>query len=1207
MPMGSEMISVASGFQYSVNIGYDLNSDDKLKNFIPTQSALRLLEEILLSTNPASTDRARVLIGAYGKGKSHIVLMILSMLMRRDLRLFTRTMPKIKNNPRLNQIVENYYDSDNKNKILPVIITGSNTSLSQAFLLALQRTLSMNGLDVMPETNYKAAVQVIAKWEKEFPKTYDKLKKMIDMPIKKFIDELQNYNNRAYEKFEKIYPSLTSGSIFNPFIGFDVVELYEEAVKGLKGKGYTGIYVIYDEFSKFLEANITEASVSDTKMLQDFAEKCNRSGDMQMHLMLISHKEISNYIDKLPKNKVDGWRGVSERFKHIHLNNNFTQTYEIIGSAIQKNEKLWLKFIDKSEAYFSDVITRYEKHNLFSDVDNDEIKKTIYGCYPLHPVSTFILPRLSERVAQNERTLFTFISAPGNSTLPSFLNTYNDDHFELMTPDLIYDYFEPLLKKEVYGSSIHEYYYLTELILEKLENGTLESKIVKTLSLIYILEQFEKLQPSKDEIAGIFSMSYKPEEITTAIDNLIEKEYVIYLKRSNNFLRLKQASGVDVRQKISDMIELQRKSVTVKDTLNGSNFDNYMYPSRYNNEHDMIRYFSFEFIDENEVTEDVNWEEKSSEIEADGVIYGIIPHSKRGISRVKKILTELTADLDRFIFIIPKEYEDIEEIVREFNAVSVLRDNANDEKILFEEYEVIYEDLREVIGTFMRGYTRPEDYKARFIYQGEELEIGRKAVLSEQMSIICDKIYSRTPVINNEAINKNDITAMAANSRNKIVTALLRNELEPNLGLTGSGQEVSIMRSTLIRTGVWEEKNGLPSLNLKPQTVEHMENVLQTIEDFILEARKENGKSFAELYKKLQSPESHIGLRSGVIPIYLAAVIHNYKREVIISDQYGQVPLTADVAMQINAKPEMFSLSYLDWDSDKERFVKKLDGLFSDYIIDAERGSNSYDYVVSAMRRWYMALPKYAKESRLTPGGEKICKEYLDYLKLLKVNTSGNEILFKKLPKIFRESEKGLADCVKEVKDFYDTYLIESTKALAEAVKDIFVLRDSKKNMKKMSLFSVIKDWCETLDPAVFEQLFSDGTERILELFKNVTNDDYQTITSLAKIATDLRLEDWDEKVKGLFLQNVEAYKTTAETFKAAGKNGNNANPGMTYQIVFTDEDGNAVTKRFDRVEDTRKGKLLHNQVTAALDAMGRAISDQEKRQVLMEILKDLC
>ena len=44
------------------------------KNFIPTRSALELMEEVLLSTNPASNERARVLVGAYGKGKSHIVL-----------------------------------------------------------------------------------------------------------------------------------------------------------------------------------------------------------------------------------------------------------------------------------------------------------------------------------------------------------------------------------------------------------------------------------------------------------------------------------------------------------------------------------------------------------------------------------------------------------------------------------------------------------------------------------------------------------------------------------------------------------------------------------------------------------------------------------------------------------------------------------------------------------------------------------------------------------------------------------------------------------------------------------------------------------------------------------------------------------------------------------------------------------------------------
>lgn len=1204
----SKMISVASGFQYSVNIGYDLNSDDKLKNFIPTRSALALLEEILLSTNSMSTERARVLIGAYGKGKSHIVLAILAMLMKRDLQLFEKAMPKIKENPRLYQCILNYYESNKK--ILPVIISGSNTSLPQAFLLALQRTLSMNELmDVMPETNYKAAIRVIDRWEKEFPETYCRFKDSIDIPVDKFVDELKNFSTEAYEKFEKIYPTLTAGSVFSPFVGFDVIDLYDEAVRGLRKKGYTGIYVVYDEFSKYLEANITEASVSDTKMLQDFAEKCNRSGEFQMHLMLISHKEIANYIDKLPKQKVDGWRGVSERFKHIHLNNNFTQTYEIIESAIQKQEKRWGLFVKDYSANFSGLVQRYEKHNVFSDVENGLVSKTIFGCYPLHPISTFILPRLSERIAQNERTLFTFISAPGVSTLPAFLDKYQDDHFEVITPDAIYDYFEPLFKKEVYSGSIHENYILTEMILEKLDATSLESRIVKTLALIYILEQFEKLQPTQDELISIFSISYSPEEISRAIEKLIEKEYVIYLKRSNNFLRLKQTSGVDVKQKINDMIAVQSKRITVKETLNNSNFDNYVYPSRYNNDHDMIRFFSFEFIEEEEVTKDIDWNIKSSTIDADGIIYGIIPKSESSIPELKEKLLLTSARCDRFIFILPKHYKEIADIVREFNAVSILRDSSNDDKVLFDEYEVIYEDLREVINMFMRGYTRPEEFKSSYIYLGNELSIKRKAELTELMSAICDQVFSCTPVINNEAINKNEITTTANNSRNKIVTALLRNELETNLGFTGSGQEVSIMRSTLVRTGIWQDNDGLPQLNLKTKKVAHISDVLDTIVDFIFETRRDGALSFEELYKRLMAPEYHIGLRKGLIPIFLAAVMHEYKREVIVSDQYGQVQLTADVLQQINVKPEMFSLSYLDWNPEKEAFVQNLSHYFAEYVVDAERGTNAYDYVVSAMRRWYMALPKCAKESKKTPDGGRIRKDYQEMLKLLKQNASGNELLFEKLPQAFgyADFQESLADNIKLAKEYYDNYLSDVKKNLRNEVKKIFVLPREADSVNKMSLASVIKDWCESLEQTVFEQLFTDGTDRCLGLFKTITNDDDTTVTRLAKLATDLRIEDWDEKVFDLFILNINKYKETAEAYHASEIETGNTKSTSTYQVSFTNENGEVTTKRFDKVENTGRGKLLRNQVTAALDSMGRSISDQEKRQILMEILKDLC
>ena len=58
--------------------------------------------------------------------------------------------------------------------------------------------------------------------------------------------------------------------------------------------------------------------------------------------------------------------------------------------------------------------------------------------------------------------------------------------------------------------------------MNQLPEDTLGSKIVKTISLIYILEQFERLNPTKEQIIGIYSGSYDLNEIELAISDLIE-------------------------------------------------------------------------------------------------------------------------------------------------------------------------------------------------------------------------------------------------------------------------------------------------------------------------------------------------------------------------------------------------------------------------------------------------------------------------------------------------------------------------------------------------------------------------------------------------------------------------------------------------------------------------------------------------------------
>lgn len=619
----------------------------------------------------------------------------------------------------------------------------------------------------------------------------------------------------------------------------------------------------------------------------------------------------------------------------------------------------------------------------------------------------------------------------------------------------------------------------------------------------------------------------------------------------------------------------------------------------------MTRYFDFRFIDSTEVREDTNWALKRESIQADGVIFAIIPENDDEINDLREVLMKSTGGCSDCVFVVPNKYQDIQSVVSEFDAVQILMQTANDDPILFEDYEVVYEDLRDILRSFIEVYTRPEKRGASYFFNGTPQIIARKSELTNLLSEICDDLYGLTPIINNEVINKEEPTTVATNSRNKLIAGLLRTELEPNLGLTGSGQDVSIMRSTVLNTGVVTIQDDIVKINLKPKD-EFLSGMLEVIESFVISARKNGGVSFADLYKDLTSSEKHIGLRKGLIPIYLSAVLHEYKKEIVICDRFGQITMSADVIEQINADPGMFTLSYIDWSPEKEEYLAYLEDIFCEYAIE-DRTTAPYEDVMFAMRRWYMALPKYAKNAK-TVDGSKVSKTDKAFLQELRKNTGSYDLVFKIIPKIYgvETVSKELADKVQITKNFFDGALAGLKNELSQKMREIFCTLDTMA-CKKMSLISIIRDWSEKIDQAAFEQLFTDGTNRCLALFKEVTNDEDDFIIKVAKLATDLRIEDWDDDVICMFNRNMEQYRNTAENFHRDGEA--TVAPDITndYELTYKDENGVAVTKRFAKVEESKRGKLLHNAIISQLESMGQAISEQEKRQILMEVLKEMC
>ena len=1209
-------ISPKPGFQSSVNIAYDLHRDDKIKDFIPTQASLELLEDLLLGTAVNATERARILIGAYGKGKSHLVLILLAILQQRDTAVLKRVLDALKSyKPVLYQYVVDEILAKDKKPFLPVIIDGSNRSIIQSFLWALRDTLDRVHLsDLMPATHYQAALQRIEGWQRDYKDTYIAFTNMLHEPIHEFIAELSNYDTERYTLFEKIYPRLTAGSEFNPFLGINIVDLYERVNEAVLEKGYRGMYVVYDEFSKYMEANISSASVSDTRMLQDFAEKCARSGQKQMHLLLIAHKDIANYIDELPKDKVDGWKGVSERFKHMEVRNNFTQLYEIIGKVIEKKPRLFKNLQNEYKNEFDNLTLSIERYHIFDDLDeSDERKQIVSQCYPLHPVTTFLLPRLSERIAQNERTLFTFLARDSKYTLVDFLHTQQQE-FPVLTPDYLYDYFEPLFRQEPYTSEIKHIYVVANRIISQVETAPLAIKLIKTIALIYMVNQFEKLPPIAEILHLIYMFEVNEQNIFDVIDDLVKKKFVVYQNLSNGYLRLKESSGIDIRQRCLDMAEKNKSIFGVKQILSELTSNLYFYPTQYNDENEIVRYFSFRFISSDDFKATHHWNAKIGNEYLDGVVFAIIPKSQEDIEDLKQYLLIEQKETERCLFILPHKWSDITNTIYEYKAIASLKEDVQDDPILAEEYHIYFEDIVVVINEFIHSYIKPEWHQASYYYQGIRQKIYRKSQLGQCLSNICRQVYQFTPVINNEVLNRNQLTTVAVHTRGKIIQGLLAEKLEPMLGQKGNSQGISFIRSALIRLHILKNADNMPQLVLHDLDDTNVQHMLDVIEQFILHADGGITSNFGYLYQELRAVQYHIGLKKGVIPIFLAVVMHFYRQHLVIMHKEHELEITADLLNAIEVKPEEYSVYLEAWNQDKTQYIQALENLFSDYVLYSEKEYSNFGFLVKAMQRWFIALPAYTKNSKvkhLNAGQDApvdvCCLAFVKSLKKPSINA--REYIFDKLPGFLQETElQNVVQGVTKLKQMIDCYKLDLLKVLANDLIHIF----GENVQANTSLYSAIHDWLDTLSVSTLDHVFSDENAVILELLKTASNDVAFLIERLAKAATGLRIDDWDDHQVSSFLKAMRDFRANVEIYEADTRNEIlplepvQHNTSDDYCINYLDMQGNHQIKTFNKVIYNNRGKLLRNEIEEVLDSMGESLSVDEKRQVLMEVLEKM-
>ena len=149
---------------------------------------------------------------------------------------------------------------------------------------------------------------------------------------------------------------------------------------------------------------------------------------------------------------------------------------------------------------------------------------------------------------------------------------------------------------------------------------------------------------------------------------------------------------------------------------------------------------------------------------------------------------------------------------------------------------------------------------------------------------------------------------------------------------------------------------------------------------------------------------------------------------------------------------------------------------------------------------------------------------------------SANELIFQKIPQVLGLTSiepNVLAKSISEVKELFDEAVPSLTDKVAVSLRDIFSMGQP----ERASLQSIIQDWCESLPEGVSEELFEDGTDKFLSVCQQSDSSESEWLLQLARIATGLRFNDWDQNTLKIFCDKVTHYKKTAECYVGETKN----------------------------------------------------------------------
>ena len=547
--------------------------------------------------------------------------------------------------------------------------------------------------------------------------------------------------------------------------GESVIDTLNRYYKECQKKGEFLIIVI-DEFGKILEHAAKNNPEKELYFLQQLAEYVNDSSRQILFLTTL-HQNFGSYAKNLNEEQKNEWKKVKGRFMEVAFVEPIEQLLHLASIQL-KEESLTTALTNAKNLYKLAVETGF--------VAKDFDEQTALQLYPLDLFSAYAITSAIQRYGQNERSLFSFLSTRGEDSVLDFCPE------ERLTYNLakIYDYITYNFQSSLNDANADSMAWATiQHSIERVEKINWESEeqsltainLIKTLGLLNNFGNagFRLDIPQFSRYAKWAMNTPKADDV---IRRLVEMQIVSYASYKGRLV-LFEGTDIDLEAEFHEAGLRVPRPVYFIDKLIQFFHQRIAPVKAHFYQKGTPRFFDYKILEAPERT--------TPDGDTDGYIELVFSTKKNAL----KDLRDYSASTDiAIVFAFFKETESLVDHLYNIDKYEYLLDKVvvETDKVARGEFKKLLEHEQEMLNKELSDSLFSYNDKVVWIYNGEEQNIHSHRDFNKLLSRVCDDVYSKTPMMNNELFNRHKLSGSISSARKNYLTALIEHNAEEDLG-----------------------------------------------------------------------------------------------------------------------------------------------------------------------------------------------------------------------------------------------------------------------------------------------------------------------------------------------------------------------------------------------------------------------------------------